>query len=125
MSSSGNWDEQLASSMIGLFILFAVVALAILIWVSVRVLNTVLNGFSLAPKSKVLWLSLAGSIALAVLALLTGAAWLLVGSALCLLVLLVCAKAIELSYKPLFQREPNREELLGQVVHVDEWWQAA
>jgi len=122
---TGSWDEELASSLIGLFILFAIVALVIVIWASVQVVNILLNGFALAPKSKVLWLSLSAVIAFAALALLTGTAWWLVGSALAFIVLVVCAKAIELTHAPLFQREPSREELLGEVVHLDQWWQAA
>ncbi len=125
MRSSTSWEDELASSMIGLFILFAIIALVILIWISVRVINTLINGFALAPKSKVLWVSLAGALGFALLALLVHAEWPLVVSGLSLLVLLVCAKAIELTHVPLFQREPSREELLGQVVHVDQWWQAA
>lgn len=125
MRSSGSWDDELAGSLIGLFILFSIVALVILIWASVRIINTLINGFAHAPRSKVLWLSLAAAVAFAVLALVTGAAWSLVGSAVSFIVLLVCARAVELTHAPLFEREPSREELMGQVVHVDEWWQAA
>ena len=125
MRSSGSWEDELAGSLVGLAILFLIIALVILIWASVQIVNTLINGFAHAPRSKTLWLTLGAGVGFAVLALLTGAAWLFVGSAISFLVPLVCAKAIELTHTPLFEREPSREELLGQVVHVDEWWQAA
>ncbi len=121
--SSSGWEDGLAGSFVGLFILLAIVALIALIWLSVRVLNCVVNGFALAPRSKALWLSLAASLVFLLVALVTGAGWLLVVAALSFLSLLICAKAIALTHKPLFLREPSREELLSGVIHVDQWWQ--
>lgn len=118
-----SWDEELAGSFVGLTILLAIVAVAVIVWLVVKAAALVVRVGVAHPDN--LALRIAGGVCIGTI-LLAGLFGervpMLVGLAvMSIIALVVTAKAVELYYDERLQPEVTREYVLDQVLHQP-WW---
>lgn len=117
------WDEELASSFVGLAILLAIVAMVIGIWLVVKSVELVVRVGIAHPDSRALRIAGGGCLAMIVAAAGVGGRYpvVVVLAACSVLLLVATAKAVELYYDERLQPEVTREYVLDQVLHQP-WW---
>lgn len=118
-----SWDEELAGSFVGLAILLAIVATAIVVWLVVKAVALVVRVVVAHPDNRALRVAggvFVGTILLA--GLLGEHAPVLIGLVvISAIALVLTAKAVELYYDERLQPEVTREYVLDQVLHQP-WW---
>lgn len=118
-----SYDDELARFLTFTAVGLVVLAIIVLAWITVKILETVVRAVTLYPHCRPLQVTLGAFVVLLVLTVLFGAALPILGGLwlISLIALPVVAKITLVYYDTLFQRELNRATLTERVLH-EPWW---
>ena len=119
-------EQDLAGGMAGAIFMVAIVMAIIAIWLVAKAMELVIRVMVAHPDNKVMWAAL-GFFVVSCLAVLVTAArysWVNAIALAAFGLLVLAAKAVELYYDQLLQREWSRDSLVHEVLH-EPWWNAA
>lgn len=122
-SSRDSFGDAAAGSLVGLAALIVVAVLVFAVWLMVRIVNCVIQAFTLRPRSRMLRGCLAAFVLFLVLAALTQ--WPVFGAFawLAFVALAVASQAVVLTHRPTFAEPQSTREFLDDV--VKDWWPQA